>query len=351
MNTHRWLLAQAVVFGLAVPLLGGCTFKAAEDGGESPTASTSGSAPKLVHDIARPHDGLLMQSVAFSYDGKMLATTGETGHPKTPSEIKLWDATTGAPKAVLKGHSGTISATAFSQDGKLLASAAGDTTVRLWDVDSATEKTMPKGFGQDKNQWYYCLAFTPDGKTVIVDGSLHLMLWNVDTGKSSELKGFKGVIYAVELSGDGKTVASGCSDGTVKLWDVATGKLKTTLTEKEGDCRVAINHDGTMVASFRKNGEEINLLDVAAGTVKKSLKAPNVHSTACFVFSPDGKTLAGVVSSNVVLWNVETGDIKHTLQGGMVSGPLPHKHLAYSPDGKRLAAAVERSLKVWDLAP
>lgn len=93
-------------------------------------------------------------AIAFSPDGKTLASAS---YDKT---VRLWDAATGAHRQTLEGHDGSVSAVAFSQDGKTLASASYDRTVRLWDAVTGAYRQMLDGYGG----WVSVLAFLPDGQ-------------------------------------------------------------------------------------------------------------------------------------------------------------------------------------------
>ena len=108
-------------------------------------------------------------AVAFSPDGKLIAPAS------VDMTVRLWNTATGAPRATLEGHSNEVSAVAFSPDSKLIASASGDTTVRLW--DSATRAARATRGGH--SQWVSAVAFSPDGKLIAsASEDMTIRLWD-----------------------------------------------------------------------------------------------------------------------------------------------------------------------------
>lgn len=146
--------------------------------------STPGARPWL-HLLNRPQESeALVRTLkghknkvwdcTFSPDGKLIASASADG------TLKLWEVDTGKVKATLKGHTVRVRSCAFSPDGKLIVSASMDKTLKLWDVATGKEKTTLKGH----SDWVRSCAFSPDGR-LIVSGSWDrtLKLWEVDTGK------------------------------------------------------------------------------------------------------------------------------------------------------------------------
>jgi hypothetical protein len=276
-------------------------------------------------------------SVAFSPDGKTLASASED---KT---IKLWDVATGKERATLQGHTDHVLSVAFSPDGKTLASASQDKSIKLWDVASGKERATYHGH----TSLVTSVAFSPDGK-VLASASWDktIRLWDVVAGKEqATLGGHTSYVDSVTFTPNGKSLVSGGHDETVRLWDVATGKERATVkghTFYVGS--VAFGPDGKTLATGSWD-RTIKVWDIATGKERATLKAPDwVLSVA---FSPDGKTLASVSlrGRTITLWDVVACKERATLQG--------HTHyalsVAFSPDGKAVASGSrDKTVKLWN---
>jgi WD40 repeat protein len=132
---------------------------------------------------------------------------------------------------------------AFSPDGRKLASASNDKTVRVWDVDSGKVEQTFEGH----TDWVKSVAFSPDGrKLASASDDKNVRVWDVDSGKVEQtLEGHTRPVYDVAFSPDGRKLASALYDGTVQMWNVDSGKIEQTLKD---DSHSAMN------VAFSPNG-------------------------------------------------------------------------------------------------
>jgi predicted NACHT family NTPase len=157
-------------------------------------------------------------------------------------------------------------------------------------------------------------------------------------------RGHTGRIISVVASPDGKTLASTSEDGTMKLWDVDTRKERATLQGKYP----VFSPDGKTLALIDTEDGAIRLWDAATGTVQTVLRE-DPDTISCFVFGPDGMTLAvGKSNGTVKLWDLATGVGQTAYQGTTLSIST----VVFSPDGKSLALVsydLDGTIRLWDL--
>ncbi len=192
------------------------------------------------------------------------------------------------------------------------------------------------------------VAFSPDGK-IIASGSWDktVRLWNVATREEiTSLTEHTGPVYCIAISHDGKMLASGSYDRTIRLWDLDTYKNIAILTgHKDAVSSLAFSPDGKMLASGSYD-KTIRLWDVDTETSMKTFTEHQGRVTSV-TFSPDGKILAsGSWDNTFRLWDVDTHTNIYTFTE--VTGDV--MSVVFSPDGKTLATGSEKgAIRLWDV--
>jgi WD40 repeat protein len=338
-------------------------------------------------------DNVRVHCLAFSTDGRWLASGGDDGL------IRLWDAATGKEVRQLRGHQvnpeekqGEVNDLAFASDSKTLVSAGRDATVRLWDVASGKEVRQYKGHstsiislalspdgkllagyyggpgnvgfvklwevrtGKELPQlnhlcWVRSLAFSPDSKTLATAGGVEardtpVVLWDVVTGK--QVRSFERKKHwpvCVAFSYDGKTLASGGWDNTVRLWDVATGKE----TRRLGNfiypvTKLALAPDSKHIAVAGNTDQAVHVREI---TAKPPPSAGHVNGVQFATFSPDGRLLATSAFGDVRVWDVATRKEVRRIEANNIQGSA----LSFLPDGKHLlVAGRDGRIVLWEIA-
>jgi WD40 repeat protein len=195
----------------------------------------------------------------------------------------------------------------------------------------------------------YSVAFSPDGRTLAA-GSENgtIMLWDAASGTEIRtLQGHSSSVNSVAFSPDGRTLASGSGDNTIKLWDAESGdEIRTLQGHSDMVWSVAFSTDGRTLASGSYDNT-IKLWDAESGNEIRTLQG-HTSSVYCVAFSTDGRTLAsGSDDDTIKLWDAASGTEIQTLEGhsSVVSS------VAFSPDGRTLASgSYDDTIKLWDAA-
>lgn len=293
--------------------------------------SRTGQCHRELHN----QDGTVW-AISASPDGQLLAFTDGI--------IKLWNPNTDA-LIVLNHQLDWTTNVRFSPDGRTLAAACNNGTIKLWNLETgnccitlAGHQRMPLVF----------IHFSPDGQTLIsggLDNQVHW--WDTQTGECLQTQSHKGWVWWVDCSPNGEMVASCSADQTIKLWNLLTGQLIKTLHGHESGVRVVLFSADNRHLISSDEEQTMKLWDIHRGQCLKTWRGYS-DSIWAIAFSSDGRTLASSGEEQTAkLWDVQTGQCKTLLKGHGVWV----RSVAFSPDDQTVATAgADGLVRLWNVA-
>jgi WD40 repeat protein len=327
-------------------------------GGTSPAAGER----KIAFGKIRRLSGLQRNigTVTFSPDRQILAFDLFTPQGR-PCEIILWDTGAGTIMSTLqrKEYQGGLS---FMQGGGAIAFSNKDCSQSMIEVPSGKEigrlALLKQGDGS-----YPLVAFSPRGSLLALAAADNaIKIWDLAKKKELlKLKGHSAEINSIAFNSEGTMLASGSNDKTIRLWDVASGKMIRSWGGFESSVgKASFSADGKTLAatstcaSRDAKGEAeawrsiVKVFDAGSGRARAALVGDPHDEIQTLAVSPDGALMAaGSIASTVTLWDASSGKERCRLRGLTMWA----KSLSFSPDGKIIAGSSEHNLlKFWSVA-
>lgn len=282
-------------------------------------------------------------SVALAPDGRTLLTGSSVmADGKLVGEARLWDTRTGEPRGEPLKHGSYVNSAVFHPDGKVILTGSADGTARLWDAATCRPLGPPLIHGSAVQT----VAFAPDGRSFLTVHGRSVGFWDTNTQRPlrPSLPDHPASVYPAVFSPDGAMVATGCDDGTARLWNTATcAPIGEPLTHSSGVNCLAFSPAGKILAT----GDEDGIVQFWDTATQRQLLNHRAHKSEVYglAFSPDGRVFAtGSDDGTARFWDSSTAQALG----------LPMEHLgavtavAFAPDGRSLATGSGDSVaRTW----
>ena len=302
-----------------------------------------------------------VKSIAFSSNSHLMVSAGDD------QMVYVWNAETGELRYSLTGltessigsTSDSVSGT-FSPNSRLLVTRRSSSYCNATHVWNAQTGELRYSLTEQTES----MVFSPNSRLIVSGADGMVRVWDAQTG---ELKHtftehtrsdsfFRSLICSVVFSPDSRLIVSGGTDGMMRVWDAQTGELKHTFTEHTrsdpffgGSLNsvksVAFSDDNCFIASGDSDGI-VRVWNAQTGELKHTF-TEHGNKIESVTFSPNSRLIvSGSTDGTVCVWNVQTGELKHTFteHKGLV------ENVSFRPDGRTLATgSQDGTVLLWDL--
>lgn len=309
-----------------------------EDNRRSEPDENSSSLDDAIHTF-EGHEDTLFAVACSPVDATWVASGG--GDDKA----FMWRIGHATPFFELKGHTDSVVALSFSNDGLLLASGGLDGVVRIWDASTGNLIHVLDGPGGGI-EW---IRWHPKGHLVLAGSEDYsIWMWNADLGKClSVYTGHCESVTCGDFTPDGKTICTGSADGSLRVWNPQTQESKFTVKgypyHTEGLTCLSISSDSTLVVSGSTDGS-VHVVNIKNGKVVGSLVGHS-GSIECVGFSPSLTWVAtGGMDKKLMIWELQSSSLRCTCQheeGVMrLSWSFSSQHI--------ITASLDGIVRLWD---
>jgi WD40 repeat protein len=278
-------------------------------------------------------------SPVFSPDGRQLAL-------RVDNRVDVWDTSTCKILFVLRGHAGSVAQVAYNPNGRTIATASDDRTVKFWNATDGTELSSIVGHRSPVS----CLAFSPQGRSLLsADRDGAIKIWQIATGSElMELERRQGFCMKMLFSVDGRRLACYRTDSSIVVTDLNTqnGGMVDDSTDDRTLSSKTLFEARLHQHVVRKLDRMPPNLGLSRSQQRQTFRG-HTGPVTCVDVSDDGNLIAsGSHDATVRIWDRHSGALKRTLesQSGRITA------VAFQPESALLAVAYEdRSVRVWDL--
>jgi WD40 repeat protein len=297
---------------------------------------------KVAHDLPLPRE---TDTFALSQDSRRLAALTLEG-------VHVFDLSTFKEVVRLPPADPKPLGVAFDPSSRRLYLLCGKNEVRRWDLGAKESEPVLPATGLPRACIY--LRVLPDGKSLVLGRERAVVIHDLKTGNERELVGHAGAVYALTVSRDGRWIASGSADNTVRLWDAIAPQTDRgpvrRVTSAVGFDRLAYSPDGKRIGYTYSGGmfaPKVARVCQRNGVILREWQF-STRSLYGACFAPDLAWLAVIEGDRAVRFR----DARTGRNQRLLTSPAPHllRQLFVSPDGTLLAGCGEKRVTVWDVA-